>query len=85
MMHAKVAVFDESWAVVGTSNLDRQSFRHSYEVNLVVEGGETPRRLLDGFERDLPGAVEIDQQALARRGPIEWVLDRLASFTLRLI
>jgi cardiolipin synthase len=85
MMHAKTAVFDESWAVVGTSNLDRQSFRHAYEVNLVVEGGETPPRLLESFDRDLADATEIDQQALAQRGPIERVLDRLASFSLRLI
>jgi phosphatidylserine/phosphatidylglycerophosphate/cardiolipin synthase-like enzyme len=37
MMHAKVAVFDSSWALIGTSNLDRQSLEHSYEVNLLVE------------------------------------------------
>jgi cardiolipin synthase len=30
MMHAKAAVFDEGLAVLGTSNLDRQSLQHSY-------------------------------------------------------
>ena len=29
MMHAKVAQFDEEWAVVGSSNLDRQSLEHT--------------------------------------------------------
>ena len=37
MMHAKLACFDGDWCAVGTSNLDRQSFEHSYEMNLVIE------------------------------------------------
>ncbi len=85
MMHAKVAIFDDSWAVLGTSNLDRQSFRHSYEVNLVVEGAVTPACLVESFDRDLETAIRIDQPALARRGPWDRLLDYLAGVTLRLI
>jgi cardiolipin synthase len=53
MMHAKLAVFDDRWGVVGTSNLDRQSLQHSYEVNLLVEGGELPHQLTRLVDEDL--------------------------------
>jgi cardiolipin synthase len=82
MMHAKVGVFDGVWATVGTSNLDRQSFEHSYEVNLIVEGGDVPARLRDCFERDRERARRIDQSSLAARGLVERALDRLAAFVL---
>jgi len=85
MLHAKTAVFDDRWAVVGTSNLDRQSFQHSYEVNLVIEGGEIPRRLKDSFERDLTHSRRIDQGVLASRSVFELFLDRVSALVLRVI
>ena len=82
MMHAKVAVFDDQWAMVGTSNLDRQSFRHNYEVNLIVEGGELPVQLRERIERDRDLSREIDEASLAARGPIERAIDRIAALLL---
>ena len=83
MMHAKTAVFDDSFAVIGTSNLDRQSFERSYEVNLVIAGGDVPRQLLGNFERDCALASPIDESMLASRGVVERVLDTLASALAR--
>jgi cardiolipin synthase len=85
MMHAKMGSFDDQWAIIGTSNMDRQSFEHSFEVNVIFEGGEIPRRLNARFEDDLAHSREIDAQALAARGPLERILDRLASLVLFLI
>lgn len=85
MMHGKVAVFDDQWALVGTSNLDRQSLEHSYEVNLIVEGGELPRRLRERFERDCEVSRRVDAASLAARGPFERAYDRLASVLLWLV
>ncbi len=85
MMHAKVALFDRRWAIVGTSNLDRQSFEHSYEVNLVLEGGGVTERLGEMFHADGEKSRRIDVAALEARGPFERLLDRLASLVLRLI
>lgn len=82
VMHAKTAIFDGQWALLGTSNLDRQSFEHSYEVNLVVEGGEIPRRLRARFEKDVADAKRIDERWLAERGLLERVLDRLSALLL---
>ncbi len=85
MMHAKTAVFDESLAVIGTSNLDRQSFERSYEVNLVIAGGEVPRQLRANFERDCRDANIIDAKTLDARGAVERGIDALAALLLRLV
>lgn len=85
MLHAKTAVFDERWAIVGTSNLDRQSFQHSYEVNLIIDGGSTPSELHVAFESDLGCAIPIDESALAARSSIERLLDRLSALVLHAI
>jgi phosphatidylserine/phosphatidylglycerophosphate/cardiolipin synthase-like enzyme len=84
-MHAKTAVFDESLAVIGTSNLDRQSFERSYEVNLVIAGGEVPRQLRANFERDCRGASIVDANTLDARGAVERGIDALAALLLRLV
>ncbi len=83
MMHAKAAVFDDSVAVIGTSNLDRQSFERSYEVNLVIANGDVPRQLHRNFERDCGLARPIDESTLASRGVVERGLDALASVLAR--
>ena len=49
MMHAKLACFDERIAIVGTSNLDRQSLHHSNEVNVVLEDPGVVRWVRERF------------------------------------
>ncbi len=83
MMHAKLACFDQSWAIVGSSNLDRQSFEHNYEVNLVIEDADVAKRLRDRIDADLSRARPVDLDSLARRGLVERLLDRLAAVLLR--
>ena len=82
MMHAKLAVFDESWAVLGTSNLDRQSLEHSYEVNLVVEGGELPGKLSDLLDADATDSRAITALELKQRSWACRMRDRLAAAIL---
>lgn len=83
MMHAKLACFDETWAIVGSSNLDRQSFEHSYEVNLVLDDPGTAKRLRDQIDADVAHARPVDLESLARRGIFERLVDRLAALLLR--
>jgi cardiolipin synthase len=82
MMHAKCAVFDEARALIGTSNLDRQSLEHSYEVNLLVEGRELPGRLTRMIDDDIALSREVTSDALERRNFFERLRDRLARFLL---
>jgi cardiolipin synthase len=85
MLHAKTSVVDQHWAMAGTSNLDRQSFEHSYEVNLIVEGGSFPAELVALFDADLAQATPIDSAGLAARGVFERALDRLCALALLVI
>ena len=85
MMHAKLACFDDDFAVVGTSNLDRQSFYHSYEVNLILEDADLAKRVRERFDTDAARARTIDLATLARRSLFERVRDWLASLLLRWI
>lgn len=85
MLHAKTSVVDDQWAMAGTSNLDRQSFEHSYEVNLVVEGGAFAGELAALFDADLAEATRIDAERLARRRMFERCVDRLCALALLII
>jgi cardiolipin synthase len=67
LMHAKAAVFDDDWAIVGSSNFDQQSFHHSYEVNVLARGGELPRRLAALLRADLAQARPVTAASLAGR------------------
>jgi len=84
MMHAKLAVFDDMLAVVGTSNLDRQSLHHSCEVNAVIEGRPAAKWILDHFGTDVLDVRPIDRAYLDRRSPITRWIDRLAAAWARL-
>ena len=56
LMHAKVAVIDEHWATVGSSNLDPLSLLLALEANVVVED--------EGFAKRIegkPGAGDQDR------------------------
>jgi cardiolipin synthase len=75
MMHAKLACFDTHWCAVGTSNLDRQSFEHSYEVNLIVADADVTKRASALFDADAALAREVSLESLGRRSVLERVLD----------
>lgn len=83
VLHAKSAVFDGRHAIIGTSNLDRQSFQHSYEVNLVLTDGEAPARVDRLFEADLGRSEEVTLEHLTRRGLFTKMVDRLAAAVVR--
>ncbi|HKC49503.1 MAG TPA: phospholipase D-like domain-containing protein [Myxococcota bacterium] len=85
MMHAKLACFDSDWCAVGTSNLDRQSFEHNYEVNLIVEDAEFAKGSSALFDADAAQAREVSLESLGRRSLVERMLDGFWAIVLRWI
>lgn len=85
IMHAKVGLFDRRWAIIGSSNLDRQSFEHSYEVNLLLEGGGVAERVAAMFAEDLDTCRVMDVAALQGRSWWDRLLDRLSALVLRFV
>lgn len=57
-LHAKSVVIDD-WAMVGTSNLNRRSFLHDLEVDIVVSKSENRARMAEQFNIDLQSAREV--------------------------
>jgi cardiolipin synthase len=51
IMHAKVAVIDEHWATVGSSNLDPFSLLLSLEANVIVDDGNFAKELKYSLEQ----------------------------------
>jgi cardiolipin synthase len=59
-LHAKTAVFDERFTMIGSHNLDTLSWRFNLECNVVVDSVEFARVVRDSFERDLTEAEPLD-------------------------
>lgn len=54
MCHTKAAIIDDTWATVGSANLDNRSFRRDYELNLIVWDKKFIKALKhDLFKRDI--------------------------------
>jgi cardiolipin synthase len=59
MIHSKVLVVDDLWAVVGTTNVDNRSFEHNDEVNAVVRDPSLATQLWEQGQQDIEKSVEI--------------------------
>ena len=78
MLHAKSAVFDGRLVVVGTSNLDRQSLHHNYEINVVLDDARVGAVFDALFERDCRLATILDDPSLSALPRWTRLVDRLA-------
>ncbi|WP_235823273.1 cardiolipin synthase ClsB [Azohydromonas sediminis] len=75
-LHAKVALVDDDWATVGSSNIDPMSLLLNLEANVVVRDPDFTRELAAEFDRAIAQSREIKRPGLAQ-GP--WaVLQRAA-------
>ncbi len=78
MLHAKTAVVD-NWAIVGSSNFNRRSLVHDFEVDVVLSSPATKRELMDWFEKDLKQSEEVT----TARGGLTAFMGRLLSRILK--
>jgi len=78
-LHAKVAVVDNHWATVGSSNIDPFSLLLAREANLVVYDDGFARRLRASLQRAIDdGAVEVRADDVRRRSLAARALSWLA-------
>jgi cardiolipin synthase A/B len=77
MIHAKIAVIDGVWSVLGSANIDNRSFGINDEVNLAVLDRQVAATLTANFDDDVAHAARIDLEAWERRSiwerMFEWV------------
>ena len=91
-LHAKVAVVDDDWATVGSSNIDPFSLLLNLEANVVVRDKSFAAELAAQFDLAVAASTEIDPSqtyrpgvaGALRRGLVAWcahVYLRLAGAT----
>jgi len=80
VLHAKTAVIDGTWSTIGSANIDRRSFIHNYELNVVVLDAPFGRDMESAFTEDLRDSKEITQEEWDHR---PWS-DRIKEWAARL-
>lgn len=61
MMHAKTAVIDDAWAIVGSYNFDHRSLRHQLEAAAVIVDRQFAAALRRQTEADIRQCSELTQ------------------------
>ena len=77
-VHAKVCVLDDTWAAVGSANLNRRSWTHDSELTCAVLDQADDADRSSGFARQLRGTLSREHLGLA--GEAEADLDPRATF-----
>ena len=90
-LHAKVAIVDDDWATVGSSNIDPLSLLLNLEANAIVSDAQFSRQITAQFEQALAASREVTAApvprgwwATLRRGLVAWgalVYLRMAGIT----
>ena len=80
VLHAKTAVIDGTWSTVGSANIDRRSFLHNYELNVVVLDPAFGRDMESAFAEDLRDSKEVTLEQWRHR---PWS-DRIKEWAARL-
>lgn len=84
VLHAKVMLIDDDWAVIGSANLDNRSFHRNYEVNVIVDSPGFGAQVADMFGSDLARSRRITLQEHEGRSRlarlVEWLLTPLSRF-----
>lgn len=65
--HAKIALADQHWAMIGSANLDYRSMRLNFELNLLFHSHEQNAVLTDLLRQYFKLCQEIDRAVFARR------------------
>ena len=80
VLHAKTAVIDGAWSTIGSANIDRRSFIHNYELNVVVIDPAFGRDMENAFNEDLRSSKEVTLEQWRDR---PWA-DRVKEWAARL-
>ncbi|MBD3239158.1 MAG: cardiolipin synthase B [Chitinivibrionales bacterium] len=70
MLHAKVMIIDDTFASVGSTNLNQRSLRKDDEVSLAIDDRATNQTLTRHYEDDLGACERVEKRGWRRRGPL---------------
>lgn len=84
-LHAKIAVADDEWATVGSSNIEPLSLLLAREANLVAIDHDFNAALRAEIDQALRDSLPVDPKAQRRRGWLERLASRWATMVARLV
>ena len=83
MIHAKIAIFDGVWSIVGSTNLDNRSFGINDEVNVAILDPQIASRLTQDFQEDTTKSRKVTMDEWEKRSfwerfleMVGWVFER---------
>jgi cardiolipin synthase len=80
VLHAKTAVIDGTWSTIGSANIDRRSFIHNYELNVIVLDPAFGQDMENAFTEDLRDSKPVTREEWSHR---PWA-DRIKEWASRL-
>lgn len=80
ILHAKSAVIDGVWTVIGSSNLDHRSVLYNDEVDVVVLGTQTGKEIEQMFEADVRKSRQISLEEWQKRPMLQRVNEFFSRF-----
>lgn len=75
MIHAKTAVIDDEWSMVGTLNMDNVSLRYNFECGVISTNSQFGHELKEIFMTDLKKSTEIHLRDWENRSALEKLKD----------
>ena len=76
-LHAKTAVIDDEWCIIGSANLDHLSLIVNHELVLIARDHGLGNALRDQYFHDLLVASEVQPTLWAQRGWVERFLEAI--------
>ncbi len=76
ILHAKTAVFDGCWNIIGSANLDFQSLRRNDEGNVGILDKNLGQKMMDVFEADIKNSAKIELEEWTKRNFCEKIKER---------
>lgn len=83
VLHAKTALFDDMWSIIGSTNLDYQSLLRNDESNIGILNKDFGLKMKDIFESDLKKSIMIDQHSWENRPLYQKVLEKVFFIILK--
>jgi len=77
ILHAKTALFDSCWSIIGSANLDFQSLRRNDESNVGIFDENFGTEMTKVFLEDLHNSIKIDINTWSKRPFYEKILERV--------
>jgi cardiolipin synthase len=83
VLHAKTAVFDDCWSIIGSTNLDFQSLRRNQESNVGILDCNFSRQMITAFQNDLQNSLKIDFETWAKRSLYQKFLEKFFAVIMK--